>query len=240
MAVTLLYHGVADRVRDERLQVRSESILRHLEWCHDLGFTVVPLAKALGASAERIAAITFDDGLSSIETVLPDLIDRGHHPAVFICPGRVGRENSWASPGRVREPLFDVEAIQFWKRSGVEVGCHGWDHRPFVGRHRDDLRHDLDRCRHWFATVLGGPPRTFAWPFGRYDNAAIETACLFRYAHALGVAPPWGEDVSPWTIPRVTPREGMSRNEFEEAIDLCQFVLDGIDPGSEAAARRAP
>src|SRR6476469_9168325 len=107
MAAILLYHALADDVRDDRLQVRPDTLATHLDWCVDHEYRIVPLGEALRSPDERVVALTFDDGLASTLRALPILRDRGIAATAFVCPGMLGRENSWASPGRARERLLD-------------------------------------------------------------------------------------------------------------------------------------
>jgi len=218
MAAILLYHAVADEVVDDALQVRAATINRHLEWCRDLGYEVAPLDDVLANSSEKLMAITFDDDLASIGEVLPRLVA----PTVFICPGMLGRENVWRSRGRASERLFTEAEVFRLQSQGVRLGCHGWDHRAFVDRTRDDMTADLAACRAWFGT---NPPSTFAWPFGRFDHAAVELIEP-EYRFALAVEPTWGEDVTRSKIARVFATEPMTAESFADAVELADFRLE--------------
>ena len=225
MAVVLLYHAVAEVVVDELLQVRESTIDRHLGWCREIGFEIVSLADALAFSAEKLAAVTFDDGLASIEGTIAGLVDRGVVPTVFLCPGMIGGVNRWASPGRACEPLLDVVAVRRLQGLGVNFGGHGWDHRAFEGRTREDMAADLSACRDWFRSALDYGPEHFSWPFGRFDAAAVEVVGR-EFCNALAVDPAWGEEVSPLAIPRVVAVEGMDFASFADSMELSDFVLD--------------
>ncbi len=218
MAAILLYHAVADEVIDDALQVRAATVDRHLEWCRDLGYEVAPLDHVLANSTEKLMAITFDDGLASIAEILPRLVA----PTVFICPGLLGRENVWRSRGRVSERLFTEAEVLRLQARGVRLGCHGWDHRAFVTRTREDMAADLDACRAWFGTNL---PSTFAWPFGQFDHAAVELIER-EYRFALAVEPNWGEEVTRFTIARVLATESMTAESFADAVELARFRLE--------------
>ena len=239
MAVVLLYHAVAEVVVDELLQVRESTIDRHLGWCREIGFEIVSLADALAFSAEKLAAVTFDDGLASIEGTIAGLVDRGVVPTVFLCPGMIGGVNRWASPGRACEPLLDVVAVRRLQGLGVNFGGHGWDHRAFEGRTADDMRADLAACRDWFRSTLGDNPKHFAWPFGRFDATAVEVVGRI-FCHALAVEPGWGEEVSPLAIPRVFAVEGMDFASFADALELAEFVLDPSTRRTGQATGAAP
>ena len=90
MAAILLYHSVAVEVADDQLQVRSDTILRHLDWCALHGYETAPLADALSQSARKQVAVTFDDGLASFRLVWPGLRAAGD-PADDLRLPREGR-----------------------------------------------------------------------------------------------------------------------------------------------------
>lgn len=232
MAAILLYHAIANPVVDQSLQVRPETIDLHLSWCHSLGFELAPLSEILAYSAENLVAITFDDGLASIRESVQRLLLRGVEPTLFVCPATLGGHNTWASSGRVREELLELEDLQHLRSLGAHIGAHGWDHRVFTDRPREEMEQDLRRSHEWFASNLGTAPNVFAWPFGRYDPRSIDFVDRY-YKHALGVEPPWGQEVSPMTIPRLSARDDMDFEGFASALELSNFVLD-------PDARRSP
>jgi peptidoglycan/xylan/chitin deacetylase (PgdA/CDA1 family) len=225
MAAILLYHAVANDVLDHQLQVRPQTIRSHLGWCADFGYQVVPLMDALAYSAEKLVAVTFDDGLASFQLAWPELEGQGVRPTVFVCPGRLGGENEWASPGRVRERLLDTPAVQGLSQAGVSFGCHGWDHQPFEGRTIRDMEDELALCDEWFLRTFGSRPPVFAWPFGRFDEAAVRVVGR-HHDHALAAGPNWDREVTRWTVPRIPATEGLSAPAFEEELDLGSFFLD--------------
>ncbi len=225
MAAILLYHSVASEVRDAQLQIAPSTLVRHLQWCQDLGYEVASLSNVLKYSSERLVAVTFDDGFASIQSVWPELKRRGIRPSVFLCPGMVGRENHWASAGRVRERLLDVRELQRLRDEGMLFACHGWDHRPFVGRTRQDMAKDLRLCEAWFQSSLGVMPREFAWPFGHFDEAAIR-AVGQDFEFALAIEPAWNEEVRPLALPRAVGTDSLSQQEFADELELKLFVLD--------------
>lgn len=225
MAAILLYHSLAPEVIDPQLQVTVETLVSHLECCRDLGYQAAPLEDALTYSAEPLFAVTFDDGFASLYLGWPELKKRRIRPTVFVCPGAVGHTNQWASPGRARERLLDVAEIRQCRAEGISVGCHGWDHRPFVGRTADDMSQDLARCDNWFRTNLGHKPPVFAWPFGRFDADALRVVGL-SYRYALAIEPTWNEDVRPLALPRIVGTSAMTAEELAAELALKSFVFD--------------
>jgi peptidoglycan/xylan/chitin deacetylase (PgdA/CDA1 family) len=225
MAAILLYHSVAVDVVDSQLQVHPDTILRHLDWCANEGYEAAPLLDTLADSTRKRVAITFDDGFATFQLAWPALRARGIRPTILVCPGRVGGENDWASPGRVRGRLLDVPEIRKLAGEDVSLGCHGWDHRPFLGRTVPDMEEDLSRCEEWFETTLELRPVVFAWPFGQFTEAAIRVVAR-HHEFALAAGTERNEEATRWTVPRIEACEGSGAAAFEEKLDLGSFFLE--------------
>lgn len=229
MSAILLYHSVADNVVDDELQVRRQTLLRHVEWCVELGYELVSLAEALDTPRSKQVAVTFDDGFANFLLAWPELRRRGIRPTVFLCPAMAGRVNAWASPGRVRERLLAAVQVRGLGEAGVSFGCHGWNHRAFEGRKPAELAEDLARCDAWFRDTLGERPWSFAWPFGRFDETAIAVVGR-RYRHALAVTPPWGAEISSLCIPRVQGTERLTLEALAEDLELWSLPPAAMTP----------
>jgi peptidoglycan/xylan/chitin deacetylase (PgdA/CDA1 family) len=224
MAAILLYHAVSNEVTDPALQISPATLDRHLAWCSLLGYRLSSLEDVLTKSEDRLAAVTFDDGLASIDATLRLFLKRGLEPTVFLCPGLVGTKNTWASPGRVRERLFTWNELKSLRDLGVSFGCHGWNHRLFVGLDAQEMCDDIERCLESFARELKVVPAVFSWPFGRFDEAAFEVISRF-FPWGLAVEPSWGEDVRSRAIPRLSVPESSSWEAFADELELKAFRL---------------
>jgi peptidoglycan/xylan/chitin deacetylase (PgdA/CDA1 family) len=224
MAAILLYHSVALDVTDSRLEVHPDTIVRHLDWCAKEGYEAASLLDTLADSTREQVAITFDDGFASFRLAWPALRARRIRPTILVCPGRVGGQNDWASPGRTRGRLLDAREIRELAGEGVSFGCHGWDHRPFLRRTVPDMEEDLSRCERWFEATLDPRPAVFAWPFGRFTEAAISVVAR-HYDYALAAGSSRDEEATRWTVPRIEAHEGSGAAAFEEQLDLGSFFL---------------
>ncbi len=125
----------------------------------------------------------------------------------------------------MRERLLDAAAIRGLAAEGVSLGCHGWDHQPFVHRTVHDMEEDLARCEEWFLRTLDCLPVVFAWPFGMFEAAAIQ-AVARRHEYALAAAPGRDVEATRWTVPRIAAREDLDAARFEEKLDLGSYYLE--------------
>ena len=171
----LLYHDVlAAAGGDARLaRTRFE---RHIATIANAGYRFVPMAFFLdtlpaedGAPAAsppltaRDVVVTVDDGSRSfLSIVWPVLKDHGVAPTLFVLAGFMGLS------GDVDFMTWDD--LVTLAEAGVDIGSHGAGHIPLdeidAERAREDVLGAASALRaHGFA------PRTFAYPFGRYNDA---------------------------------------------------------------------
>jgi peptidoglycan/xylan/chitin deacetylase (PgdA/CDA1 family) len=167
----------------------ADQLLRHLDWLASGKVKVVSLSDLIAMSDDSDSiALTFDDGLVNFgEVAAPMLADRGLPATVFIAPAHVGTYNSWDDANRPTIPRCDLlswDEIRSLSRNGIEFGGHGNTHIPLTGLSQAALENEISTCCDRIATELGIRPRTFAYPYGSYDDASVaavsksfETAC---------------------------------------------------------------
>ncbi len=107
--------------------------------------------------------ISFDDGnASDVEIALDALRERGLTAAFFVVAGRL------ASPGSL-----DVDGLRELDRSGMTIGTHGMDHRPWSGLAAPDLERELVDARARIADAVGHAVAEAAVPLGAYDRRLL-------------------------------------------------------------------
>lgn len=160
--------------------------VRQIELATRLGYRFVSVADvASGAANSTGLAISFDDGLRSILSVVPYLQSNAISFTVFVVTGWADspgdRFLSWAELGQLRE-------------AGATVGSHSLTHPNFRRLSTDQQREELERSREKIERELGAPPQLFAIPFGRaadWDEQCTATAleagyrAIFAQAEAL-------------------------------------------------------
>ncbi len=227
MSVVLLYHSVSDEVEDPWLQVRPETLGRQLDWIAELGYRFVTAEVAVERPAERLAALTFDDGLADFWRAAEILAARSLPVTLFVCPGLAGGRSEWAtSPSLRGRPLLRSDEIVQLHRAGVEIGCHGWSHRPFPELSTELLESDLARSVEHLQSDLGAAPASLSYPYGRCDRERAAVAGAF-FSRAFAVDPLPGLPAR-MAIPRLCARDGASRPEL--AADLARLDLAASCP----------
>jgi peptidoglycan/xylan/chitin deacetylase (PgdA/CDA1 family) len=157
----------------------AEQLLRHLDWLASARVDVVQLHDLPGAPDDKDSiALTFDDGLTNFgEIAAPLLAERELPATVFISPARVGTWNSWDDANRDTIPklsLMSWDEIRDLSRQGIEFGGHGYTHIPLRGLDRSAVTAEVAACSGRISAELGKKPKTFAYPYGAYDDASVE------------------------------------------------------------------
>lgn len=122
--------------------------------------------------AERSdVALSFDDGnASDVLVALPHLVRRGLTATFFPLAGRLHGRGS-----------LDADGLRELVGHGMDLGSHGWTHRPFPGMESPALRTELVHARRELALAAGVPVSTLALPLGRYDRSVLHAARRLAY-----------------------------------------------------------
>jgi peptidoglycan/xylan/chitin deacetylase (PgdA/CDA1 family) len=150
-----------------------------------------------GRFPERSVVLTFDDAFASVHRLaLPLLQELGWTATVFVTVGSLGtrsHDSPVADAGEVRELLT----------AGMSIGAHTLSHPDLARASSAEVAHELRDGKAQLEDLVGASVRSFAYPFGRYDERSralaeqlYDCACtdLLRRARL-------GDD--PWLLPRI-------------------------------------
>lgn len=168
--VVLAYHSIPPEQR--HLFVRQmEMLLRKAKIVHaDVA--------ALPAQWKHYAAITFDDGYDDIlETALPELRKRGMPSTVFVIAGLLGRKRNWEHRGgedTSEVSLMSPERLQQIASELVHVGSHTMTHTYLPRLGPEELQEELTGSRLKLEKLLNREIKTFALPYGAYNDMVLK------------------------------------------------------------------
>jgi len=213
----LVYHAVAS-VSPQRDPHRMATDPRHLEDHVRLllrqGYRFLGAEELLDAAGgreppSRTAVLTFDDGWLDALTVVAPLLQRLDVPATFYaCPGWWGSQHPQL-PGAAGR-LLDADAARALHAAGMELGSHTMTHPDLRTLGDAALERELTASKAGIEEITGRPCRTFAYPFGHFDERVERAVEAAGYELAFAWLPgPW----RPLTAPRLPapPRHGAGR-----------------------------
>lgn len=190
-APVLMFHGVGRVEADPfALFISPERFHEQMRVLRALGLRGVSLGE-LGDAVNRreargLVGITFDDGYRDLLDWVPSILTQyGFTATVFAVSGLLGGENVWDPPPRRR--LMDEKDLQELVGRGLEVGSHSASHVRLAGLDADRLDHEVTGSRTTLARVTGVQPRTFCYPYGSVDAAAVEAVRAAGYSYACAV-----------------------------------------------------
>lgn len=166
----LLYHSVAENPGDglPGYNVTPGEFVQHLDAIDASGRRVIPFAElgerltARNLDAERLCAITFDDGYVDNLPACRVLAERRLPATVFVTSGFVGQPGILSS-----EQLRELASLP-----GIEVGAHSVTHPHLDAIAAADVKTEVFESRDALENILDKKVRTFAYPHGAYDSVA--------------------------------------------------------------------
>jgi peptidoglycan/xylan/chitin deacetylase (PgdA/CDA1 family) len=209
-SINLTFHGIGTPARQLD---PGEALV----WVSDDRF----LALLDRAAGRENVAISFDDGnASDVERALPALRERGLRATFFVVAGRLGLPH-----------FLDEDGVRALADAGMEIGCHGMQHRPWRGLDDVALDDELVKAKAVLERAVGQPVTRAACPFGSYDRRVLSRLRGSGYAHV-------------YTSDRGTARCGdfiQARNSVGPDDDpgLLDRIVDLDVSGHRALRRRA-
>jgi peptidoglycan/xylan/chitin deacetylase (PgdA/CDA1 family) len=171
---------------------------RQIDALLDAGFRFVGETAFLDAldgrreSPDREILLTFDDGYRVLlDRAVPALEARGVPALVFLVSAFVGRRNSWELnlPGR-RFMHLGWDEIRDLAARGFAFGSHARTHPDLTRLSPEALRDEIAGSRREIESGLGGPVRTFSYPYGRMNDLVRRETERAGYRAAFTLYPP--------------------------------------------------
>jgi peptidoglycan/xylan/chitin deacetylase (PgdA/CDA1 family) len=205
-SVALAYHGVGD-VSDaedpKRVVLSPGRFDAHVRLLLRRGYRFATASEIDPARRPepRTALLTFDDGFAGwVTVVLPILRRLGVRATFYPCPGRWGGQHTSVLGEQGR--LMDEAGARELHDAGMELGSHTLTHRDLRKLDDETLEREVRESKAGIEAVTGEPCRTFAYPYGLYDDRVIRAVRDAGYALAFTWAPgPW----KPLEAPRLRP-----------------------------------
>ncbi|WFB11878.1 polysaccharide deacetylase family protein [Streptomyces sp. LX-29] len=221
-----MYHAVAHSPAraTHGLSVAPGAFAEQMALLDERGYTPVTCER-LGVAwrggpplPPRPVLITFDDGYEGVHRHALPVLDRYSFPAtLFIATGWL---RGPYETGGALDLMLCWEQVRELAGAGVEIGGHSHTHPQLDQLPAERLWFELVRCREILTKELGGPPGSFAYPYG-YSSRRVRQAVRsagFQISLAVGnalAAPHQG----PYALRRVTVRRSTRIEEFERLVE---------------------
>lgn len=180
----ILYHRIDTSPINSRYYVPPEKFEAQMKLLHDWGYTSITatmLIEAITKGAElppRPFLLTIDDGnLDNYTNAFPIMQKYGFTGTLYLVGNYVGADG-----------YMSVEQVLAMHNAGWEVGSHSLNHLDLTKIGPDRARDEVISSKKVLEEMLGVPVLTFAYPFGAFNNAAMDYVRTAGYLGAMGAS----------------------------------------------------
>lgn len=184
-----LYHYV-EYVHDDpgrqNLNIPPDVLTSQIETLKNAGYTFITpddLTPALIKKSnlpKKLAMLTFDDGYMDFYTdVFPILQKEKVRAVAYIVPDFLDRPNY----------LFTYQLKEVAKSPYVEIGAHTMDHMWLRGQAQETVKYQVAQSRKTLQDLLHLQVNSFAYPYGAFDQQAIDAVTSAGFTNAISTIP---------------------------------------------------
>ncbi len=211
----LMYHAFSEADVSDRYVVARRAFSRQLRLLRLLGYRGIHLDDLVADLREaklpppRSVVITIDDGyVDNLEIALPVLRRHGFPATVFLVSERLGGVGDWSRGNQLRDrPLLSIAQIEQMRAEGIRFGAHSRTHPHLPELGDDEVGREVGGSRIDLEERIGVPVATFAYPYGEFDDRAVDAARAAGFTAACTTEPRFlGLDEDPLKVPRVEVR----------------------------------
>lgn len=190
----LMYHEVGYTPTDDRdltNYVHRFQLQAQMSLLQDLGVKTITMSELYDnwvngtKLPDKCVVLTFDDGYASHFTIVNNVLNRFNLKATFyIIQDRLfmGIENR------------DVEGLKRIYEAGHEIGVHTVSHPDLTKLSEEEILSEIKNCKDFLENTLNTKIKTFSYPFGNYNDAAIKILKDLGFENAVitasGIAEP--------------------------------------------------
>jgi peptidoglycan/xylan/chitin deacetylase (PgdA/CDA1 family) len=183
----LLYHRVGPPVTGtlSNLSITPQGFVEQMDWLLQNGYTALGLSALVEAACnntlpKKPVGLTFDDAYESlISHALPVLVERRFAATIFVVTNEIGGQNRWDWPtGSGPLPLMNAMQVRDAFDAGMEIGAHSRSHPDLRQLAVSELESEICGSRDDLVDLLGSPVSSFAYPFGYFDEQALNVVTL--------------------------------------------------------------
>jgi peptidoglycan/xylan/chitin deacetylase (PgdA/CDA1 family) len=200
----LTYHQVNDPA-DDNSTVSVAAFREQMEWLK-AHYRVVSLTDAVRLlnthrTADRLVAVTFDDGyLDNATIAAPILKSLGLPASFFVATDMIGGTRPFPHDVVQRRPPqqhMSWDHVRWLTDNGFEVGSHTCSHADMGAVPLAEAERELRASRERLEQELRAPIRSFAFPYGHRRNMRPDTIAAAQRQYAICCAASGGHNMAP-------------------------------------------
>lgn len=204
----LMYHHINDS--DDRFATSEAALAEQMRWLAENGYASIvasDLTRAMALEAplpRQPVMLTIDDGNRTDHVFAATLAQHGFRGVYF-----------WPDTS----PLAEAEMVELAEQG--EIGAHTRSHPDLTTLARADQRAEVDENARRLRRITGQPVATFAYPYGKFDEATPDVVDELGFDLAFDA---WGEptaiaDIDRLHVPRFEIPNGISLDEFITRVE---------------------
>jgi peptidoglycan/xylan/chitin deacetylase (PgdA/CDA1 family) len=208
--IMLMYHGTASgtAVPENRYSVSALRFKQQIEFLQEYKWKTICL-RDLAAPAQlpqRSILITFDDGYrNNFDNAFMPLIERNMCATWFVVSGRIGQHAHWLGPKTSDTRMLEFDQLREMAASGMEIGSHTCTHPDLTVVTEDIVSYEIRRSKDELEDIFGFGITSFAYPYGRFNDHAMDAVHDAGYKHACSVRPGVvNANLEPYQLRRLT------------------------------------
>ena len=175
----LTFHDIGNKVDLSINRTTVSGFDSILDYLKENGFNGTSLSQQ---RHEKDVALTFDDGWESFyKNAFPVLQKYNFSATVFVVTDYIGKFSAWDYQ---KKRHLNWKQISELSAAGIEIASHSATHTDLRGLNDSRLRHEIINSKKTLEDKLGKPVKYFSYPFGRYDNRAMEMIRTAGYENA--------------------------------------------------------
>jgi peptidoglycan/xylan/chitin deacetylase (PgdA/CDA1 family) len=242
--IMLMYHAVTQGSGTPTWPwaVSMQRFRKQLDFLVAEGYTTPTMSELVSKPTDkwpgRTAVITFDDGYVDNLAACEELQKRGMRASWFIVSGSVGKRPMWPADGRPSGRLLNAAELREMQESGIEIGSHTVSHMRLTEVDDARLAQELVDSRVALENMLGNAVKSFAYPYGAWDERCAEAVKQAGYAAACTTRTGWAlRDHDSYRLRRMTVFNHDTPGSFARKLYFCSHDVRWRDIAAYAYRR---
>lgn len=234
--VMLIYHAITPGkgTPDWRWAVSMQRFCNQVDFLATEGYATPTVAELVAAPATkwrgRTAVITFDDGYVNSLTAFEALKTRGMRATWFIVSGSIGQPPKWPADGRPNGRLLNASELRDMQENGSEIGSHTVNHVRLTESDDARLMQELADSKTTLEDALCHVVKSFAYPYGAWDERCAEAVKHVGYAAACTTRSGWAlRDKDPYQLRRLTVFNADTVNTLARKLSFADNEVGWLD-----------